>query len=86
MTTQIKGPKLLYQRIKVLDKKGKKIAYEWFKNKKKDSCVNKTATLKDLKTFLNLICISLKLLAFYYFLQNCRFGFQIMKGLLKHHQ
>ena len=55
MTTQIKGPKLLYQRIKVLDKKGKKIAYEWFKNKIKDSCVNKTATLKDLKTFLNLI-------------------------------
>ena len=57
MNTQIKGPKLLYQRIKVLDKKGKKIAYEWFKNKIEDSCVNKTATLKDLKTFLNLICI-----------------------------
>ena len=46
MTTQIKGPKLLYQRIKVLDKKGKKIAYEWFKNKRqlcKQDCYTKSS-------------------------------------------
>ena len=32
MTTQITVPYSLYQRIKVLDKKGKNLTYEWFKN------------------------------------------------------
>ena len=43
-------------------------------------------TLMDLETFLNLICILLKLLLFYHFIQNCRFDFHITKELLKHYQ
>ena len=52
---------------------------------KRNSYAKQNVRLMDLKTFLYLICILLKLLLFQYFLQNCIFGFHIIKDLLKHH-
>ena len=51
---------------------------------KRNSYAKQNVTLMDLKTFLYLICLLLKLFLFYYFLQSCNLGFHIIECLLKH--
>ena len=50
---------------------------------KKTAMQNKNVTLRDLKTVLYLICILLKLLLSYHFLQSCKIRFHIIKSLIK---
>ena len=66
--------------------KMRKLNIQMVQGEKRQLHKNKNVTLMNWKTFLYLICILLKFLLSYYFLQNCRFGIHIIKGLVKHHQ